>query len=166
MKNADYWIDKLELHQHPEGGWYKEVYRSKEKIPANALPERYGSDRNHATAIYYMLKGEENSAFHRIKSDEIWNFHTGSSALELLWIQKGNIHRALLGPSFEDQESFQVVIPRNCWFAARLVNSNGFALMSCVVAPGFDFADFELADPVSLVQEFPGLKQVMESFYR
>jgi len=73
------YVVKLNLTPHPEGGYYKEVYRSNENIDQNALPKRYAGDRNFGTSIYYLLPNGTFSSFHRLKSDEIWNFYLGSS---------------------------------------------------------------------------------------
>jgi len=164
MESASFWIEKLELRKHPEGGWFKEIYRSDEIIPKSALPERYGSGRNFSTSIYYLLEKMDKSNFHRIKSDELWHFYSGSSSIEILLIIEGEIQKLLLGPDFKTGESFQLVIPRNTWFAAHLSNKEGFALTGCTVAPGFDFEDFELADRDVLLNEFPHLKSTIEIF--
>jgi len=84
MKTAQYWIEKLELQKHPEGGWFREIYRASEIIPKSGLPEYFTRERNVSTSIYYLLEGKNNSNFHRIKSDEIWHFYTGSSAIEII----------------------------------------------------------------------------------
>ena len=78
MQTAEYWIEKLQLQKHPEGGYFKEVYRADETIPKHSLLERYSGERNHSTSIYFLITGDEFSAFHRIKSDETWHFYTGS----------------------------------------------------------------------------------------
>jgi predicted cupin superfamily sugar epimerase len=161
VKNARYWIDQLALQKHPEGGWFKEVYRSEVKISAGALPKEIKGDRNICTSIYYLLSGDDYSAFHRIKSDEIWHFYAGSSAFEITWIDKGVLKKEYLGKQAELGQSFQVVIPKNCWFAARLVDKSGFVLAGCTVAPGFDFNDFEMADD-SLLETFPHLTSEIE----
>jgi len=157
MKDAGYWIDKLELKKHPEGGWYREFYRSPDEVDTPA------GSRSEGTSIYYLLEEEDFSAFHRILSDEIWHFYSGSSAVEILWIDGGELRTFHLG--HEDGEYFQIVVPKNHWFAARLVNKKGFALVGCTVAPGFHFADFELADE-RLLLEFPKLKSTIKSLIR
>jgi len=157
MKDAGYWIEKLELQKHPEGGWYKEVYRSKDKVDTPA------GSRSEGTCIYYLLEKEDFSAFHRIRSDEIWHFYTGSSAVEILWIDGRELHTSFLGQG--DGEHFQIVVLKNHWFAARLVNKKGFALVGCTVAPGFHFPDFELADEI-LLQEYPELRSKIKSLIR
>lgn len=155
MNTAQYWIDKLELKHHPEGGYFNEVYRAKEDIGESALPKRYAGTRSFATSIYFLLPGNEYSAFHRIKSDETWHFYQGGT-LELFVLSKnGSLERHLMGSNYESGERFQLTIPRDHWFAARAVMKDSYALVGCTVAPGFHFEDFELADRKSLLQEFP-----------
>lgn len=157
MNKANGWIEKLKLEKHPEGGYFKEVYRSEEKLDADSLPARYSSDRNMATSIYFLLKGDEFSSFHRIQSDETWHFYAGST-LELFVLEtKGKLARFLLGQDVEAGEYLQLTIPRNHWFGAKVVDANSYSLLGCTVAPGFHFDDFELAN-ASLMEEFPSIK--------
>jgi predicted cupin superfamily sugar epimerase len=151
---AEFLIEKLQLQKHPEGGWFREVYRSEEMIQASALPAGFSGSRSISTSIYYLLKGEDFSAFHRIKSDELWHFYTGNSAIEIISIEKGKIKRQFLGNNPDQNQYFQVVVPKNCWFAARLINKNGFALAGCTVSPGFHFDDFEMGTE-KLINEYP-----------
>lgn len=146
--NASFWIDKLKLLPHPEGGFYRETYRSGEII--NNVN---GDERNVSTAIYFLLEGEDKSHFHRIRSDELWFFHQGQ-ALEILVLNGSGLSKILLGPDAENGEHFQARINAGDWFAARLKDGRGYALVSCTVAPGFDFNDFELAKADVLSQQF------------
>ncbi len=156
--SARFWIEKLQLQKHPEGGWYKEVYRSEEMIQASALPSSFPGDRSISTSIYYLLEGNDFSAFHRIKSDELWHFYTGNSAIEIISIEKGKIKRQFLGDNPQENQSFQVVVHKNTWFAARLINKEGFALAGCTVSPGFYFDDFEMANQ-ELIRQNPELEK-------
>ena len=151
-------IDKLKLIPHPEGGLYNETYRSDYTI-VNDRQE----NRHVCTAIYYLLKDKGKSLFHRIRSDELWLFHLGQ-ALEIILIQNKQLTTVILGNDIEKGELPQVRIPANTWFAARVKNQEGFSLVSCTVSPGFDFADFSLANREDLVQQFPHLKSVIEEF--
>ncbi len=154
MKSAAYWIEKLNLNKHPEGGWYREIYRSQDVVSKACITDSFSGDRNFCTSIYYLLKDTDFSAFHRIKSDEIWHFYTGDSPVEILIIENSELRKELLGSNPENGESLQVVVPKNCWFAARLYKTFGFALSGCTVSPGFDFEDFEMGDE-KLAEEFP-----------
>ena len=155
MNKVERYIRDLHLIQHPEGGFYASTYRSKESIVFSALPERFTGDRLFSTAIYFLLEGNQYSAFHKIKSDEIWHFYDGC-ALDIFVIHldgKGEILK--LGSDLAKGESFQQVVPAGCWFASRPSQINGFTLAGCTVSPGFDFADFEMAKKSFLISEFP-----------
>jgi len=161
MNTAKYWIEKLELLKHPEGGYFKEVYRSDENIPDLALPDRYQGERSFATSIYFLLEGDEFSSFHRIQSDETWHFYVGY-ALELYVLsEEAKLTRHSLGRNLEFGEHLQVTIPRNSWFGGRVADPKGFALLGCTVAPGFHFDDFELADRKILLKQFPEHQQLI-----
>lgn len=151
-------IEHLHLLPHPEGGYYRETYRSDTHIQITST-----KSRNTSTAIYYLLENDDKSYFHRIQSDELWFFHLGQ-ALEIISIQNGQIISNVLGGNIEQGDVLQVLIPANTWFAARVKNQNGYSLVSCTVAPGFDFEDFELAERTFLVNEFPHLKETIELF--
>ena len=95
MKTVTYWIEKLGLQKHPEGGWFKEIYRSGDVVPESGLPENFKGVRNFSTSIYFLLEGGDFSAFHRIKSDEIWHYYGGTSAIEILSLERGNLIKHL-----------------------------------------------------------------------
>ncbi len=165
MKSIEYWINHLNLRPHPEGGFYKETYRSPEILLTTALPARFDGDRNFSTAIYFLLRSQNRSVFHRIKSDELWHFYQGSTLL--IYVLHKNeliIHR--LGPDLDKGDSLQVMIPANSWFGAFVEKRNSFALCGCTVSPGFDFADFEMADRNVLLKEYPGYKKVIVQLTR
>ena len=156
--DAQYWIRKLNMQPHPEGGFYKQTYQSEGMI--SALNRRY------ATAIYFLLHDEQFSAFHRIQSDELWHFYTGSPLEVLVLHDSGELQTLQLGPHPEDGEQFQAVVPAGKWFASRLVQSQSYALLGCTVSPGFDFRDFEMADRQHLVQQFPQHEVLITSLTR
>mgnify|MGYP002783683803 CR=1 FL=1 len=161
MKNADYYVKSLSLLPHPEGGFYREIFRSKEQVTQAALPERYKGDRNFLTSIYFLLRSEDISAFHRIKSDELWYYHAGSM-VEIYLLNEKGLETVKLGPDIENGEVFQAIVPKETWFAAKVKEQNTFTLVSCAVAPGFDFADFELAKKDELLKLFPEEKEIVE----
>lgn len=164
MANANTWIKKLKLLPHPEGGYYRELYRSKEIITKDALPTRYNASRNFATSIYYLLKGKQFSAWHKIKSDEIWHHYDGC-AITIHTVRDNRIYQKLvLGKNVENGEIPQVVIPYSVWFAAELNDKSSFSLIGCSVAPGFDFNDFELGVEDELIQQFPDHKDLIKKF--
>ena len=154
MHDVEYWKNHLELLPHPEGGYYKETYRSSEMISSTALPDRFEGDRHFSTAIYFMLRSEDRSVFHRIKSDEVWHFYQGSTLL-IYVLQQNQLKIYKLGSDIEKGESLQIVIPANCWFGAHVEKHHSFALCGCTVAPGFDFRDFEMAHRKDLIKKYP-----------
>jgi predicted cupin superfamily sugar epimerase len=151
-------IEELQLQPHPEGGFYAETYRSS----AFTLNQN-GEKRNLSTAIYFLLHDTNKSNFHRIQSDELWFFHQGEP-IEIVTIQDGKARSIILGNAIEKGELPQATIPANTWFGSKLKDGKGFALVSCTVAPGFDFLDFELAEREKLVTEFPNLRALIEEF--
>ena len=161
MNKAELYIKSLELIKHPEGGWYVEVYRSKEIIRKEHLPERYTGDRTYSTSIYYLLKGGEFSAFHRIKSDELWHFYDGD-AVRIHIIEKAGDYSAVrLGRNIEQGEVLQFTVPHSTWFAAEVEKQGSFALLGCTVSPGFDFEDFEIGKREELCRLYPLLKKTI-----
>lgn len=161
-QNAEFWINHLKLKKHPEGGYFKEVYRSNEVINIKGLPDRYTSFRNISTSIYFLLKSDEFSAFHRLKSDETWHFYTGSALIIFIIDYKGKMRKIRLGSNLQKQTHLQFTIPRGYWFAAKVETQASFALLGCTVAPGFDFEDFELGKKSELLGKYPQHKQLIE----
>ena len=166
MISPEQLIQQYELAPHPEGGWYKETYRSKEAIAAAALPERFTGQRVFSTAIYFLLEAGNFSAFHKIKSDECWHFYTGDPLEVYILKPVGNLDIIFLGSDISKQQVFQYVVPANCWFASRPSPDSKFSFVGCTVAPGFDFADFELATADNLIDEFPQHKDLIQSLCR
>jgi len=151
-------IERLHLEAHPEGGFYKETYRSDFLIKTDQQ-----QTRNISTAIYFLLKDDDKSLFHRIQSDELWFFHQGE-ALEIVCIENNELRTIILGNDIANGEVPQAKIPANVWFGSRIKNAIGYSLVSCTVAPGFDFLDFEMADREMLTLEFPHLKEIIQDF--
>jgi len=122
MDSASFWIKHLSLTKHPEGGWFREVYRSCEIISKKGLPARYSGFRNFSTSIYYLLESREFSAFHRIASDEIWHFYKGSPLSIYIINPSGNMMRVVLGSDPTQNQLFQFTIPKGHWFAAHNIH--------------------------------------------
>lgn len=161
MKTTTYWIETLGLTAHPEGGWFKETYRAAESIPGTGLPARFGGDRSFATAIYFLLKSGQGSSFHRIKSDELWFFHDGAPVMIHTLSAAGEHRSVTLGPDPGQGQVFQTTIPAESWFGAQVLAPDTYSLVSCTVAPGFDFADFELAERDQLLRLFPRHRELI-----
>jgi predicted cupin superfamily sugar epimerase len=162
MHSLDYWIKHLNLIPHPEGGYYKEIYRSEEQIHKDHLPERFTGHRTFKTSIYYLINGKTPSKLHRIKSDELWHFYYGDPATVYVINPDGSKEELLLGSNPEKGEAFQAVVKAGSWFGAAVNNKDSYTLAGCTVAPGFDFEDFLMADREELLKEFPQHKELIE----
>ncbi|MFJ1300901.1 cupin domain-containing protein [Pseudomonadota bacterium AL_CKDN230030165-1A_HGKHYDSX7] len=149
-------IDSLGLQPHPEGGHFRETYRA-----ATRVTRADGVVRDAATAILYLLSDGAWSAWHRIQSDETWHFHAGQGLHVHVLTADGTLITHHLGNPLERPGAvFQATVPGGCWFAAELSpdtagTSGAYALAGCTVAPGFEFSEFELADPTRLAQAHP-----------
>jgi hypothetical protein len=145
---AQHWIDRLHLQPHPEGGFFRETYRAA------------------STAIYFLLAGDQFSAFHRIRSDELWHFYAGSGLVVHVIEPGGSYRQLLLGSNADQGEQFQAVVPAGCWFGSSLRQPETYALVGCTVAPGFDFADFEMANREALAAQYPRHRTIIERLTR
>ncbi|GAB5563027.1 MAG: cupin domain-containing protein [Winogradskyella sp.] len=159
-------IKKLDLQPHPEGGYFKELYRSDEVMNKSTLSDEFEGDRNYSTSIYYLLESKDFSAFHRINQDEIWHFYLGST-IELHIISKtGDLKTIEIGNNLNNGELPQVIVPKHHWFAAKVKEPKSFALVGCTVSPGFDFRDFKLGSYQNLSEKFPKYKSLIKEFTR
>lgn len=196
MKDAKYWIEKLRLEPHPEGGYFRQTYKSELRISPVDLPhsgctgaqsnysesshskiangtisERgtlgFGGTRAASTAICFLLEGENFSAFHRLRSDEVWHFYMGSPVAVHVIDPAGQYSSILLGNDAEAGQVFQAVVRAGWWFGSEIAESSrvsenrpsepnaSYALVGCTVAPGFEFEDFELAQRAELEAKYP-----------
>ncbi|NTW52644.1 MAG: cupin domain-containing protein [Chlorobiaceae bacterium] len=157
MQKAEFWIRQLGLERHPEGGWYKETYRSSNSYDfGDRTP--FGSPRSFATSIHYLLEKGDRSRLHRINSDELWYFHAGAPLEVHLFPETGVPSSFTLGDQPDRGQVLHDWVPAGCRFGARMLkNAAGgtFSLVSCVVAPGFDFRDFSFSDRIQLLGQFP-----------
>lgn len=161
---AKYWIDNLDLIKHPEGGWFNEIYRNQEKIKKEHLPKRFEGDRNLSTSIYFLLSSYEFSAFHRIKQDEIWYYHDGSSLTLHIIDLNGAYFKFILGKDILAGQKLQHVVRAGWLFAASVDAPEFFTLVGCNVAPGFDFDDFEIPGRQNLIEQYPQHKSIIKQF--
>lgn len=159
-QTATHWITHLQLQPHPEGGYYKEVFRSEAEVmrPPSLLPKKA------CTSIYYLLEGDDFSGFHRIASDEVWYFHKGSP-LHIHVIDENGEH-VINQLSDEATGNLSVVVKAGLWFAAEIPSKNGFTLVSCAVAPGFEFDEFEMGAKDRLTILYPQRASVFERLCR
>lgn len=148
-------VTYYQLQPHPEGGYFKQTYISEGTIIAEALPVNFGGDRHFSTAIYFLVLPGNFSAFHRLLADELWHFYAGGCLHIHLIHPGGGYELKKLGNHIQEQEDFQLLVPAGCWFAAECAAGTEFSFTGCTMAPGFDFADFELAKAKELAAQFP-----------
>ena len=153
--DAEAIIRQLGLQPHPEGGFYRETYRSCEKIAAAAIPPRYGKDRSLSTAIYYLLTPDSCSTLHRLQSDEVFHFYAGDPVTMLQLHRDGRGETIVLGHDIMAGEQLQVVVPEGVWQGMFLNDGGTFALLGTTVSPGFDFEDFEVGTRDALIRQYP-----------
>jgi uncharacterized protein len=165
MDAAQQWIQRLQLEPHPEGGWFRQTYRAPLTLPHAALSSHVG-DRAASTAIYFLLAGDQFSAFHRLRSDEVWHFYAGSELIVHVIGPDGTYSEILLGNDMQASQQFQAVVPSGCWFGSSLRHPGTYALVGCTVAPGFDFADFEMAKRAELIAHYPQHRAMIERLTR
>lgn len=154
-------IRALNLQPHPEGGYFREIFRS----PHRVQPPDDRDERSALTTIYFLLTDKSYSRFHRVRSDEVWHFYEGS-ILQLIWIEPDmkQYHHCLLGPVSDESKPVQIV-PAGCWQAAR--TTSAYSLVGCTVGPGFEFKDFamisDFREEAETIQErFPELKMFLK----
>lgn len=155
MLTAQQIIEQLQLEPLAiEGGYFRETYRSTLTLPANSLPDEYGGDRSVSTCIYYLLTPEMFSAIHRVKSDELFHFYAGDAVEMLQLWPDGSGRIVVIGNDLAAGHEPQVVVPAGVWQGCRLARGGRWALMGCSVAPGFDYADFELGDRFKMIAAY------------
>lgn len=156
-QDATYWIKQLELEAHPEGGYYKRMFESKELFETTDKRVRH-----HYSSIYFLLNRASPSHFHRLKSDEIWYYHTGSPLTVHLLHPDGHYEIIKLGLDLANGEVLQAVVPKNVIFGSSIEGNGDFAVVSCMVSPGFDFKDFELFTQAELLLDYPDHQEIIE----
>jgi uncharacterized protein len=150
-------VEKLALRPHPEGGFYRETYRSKVSLPGGVA----GSKRSRAagTAILFLLPEGSCSLFHRLKTDEIWHFYLGGPLVLVELRETGEMARIAVGPDLLAGQELQHVVPAGRWFGAYPAPGSGFSLVGCTVAPGFEFEDLEFGLRDDLLSRFPAAQE-------
>jgi predicted cupin superfamily sugar epimerase len=164
--SADHWIAVLNLVPHPEGGYFRETYRSAEEVPAGCLPARFPGARPFSTAIYFLLAAGDCSALHRLRADEVWHFYAGGRLTLHVIDADGALSEVRLGRDAGQTEHLQAVVRAGCWFGASLDAGSSYALVGCTVAPGFGFEDFELGGREALTLQFPQHRALIERLTR
>lgn len=160
LQAAAYWTERLELLPHPEGGYYKEVFRSSQEV----VRESSTAIKQACTSIYYLLEGNDFSGFHRLASDEIWYFHKGVPLMIHIIDEQGVYTTKELSDTLSG--CLSIVIEAGLWFAAEIPSAQEFTLVSCAVAPGFDFTEFEMAKKDELIELYPQHRDILSRLCR
>ncbi|WP_240655700.1 cupin domain-containing protein [Paraburkholderia phosphatilytica] len=155
-------IRRFELQPHPEGGYYRETYRAQQRVSRESSASSGARDYAASTAIYYLLCDGAHSAWHRIRSDEIWHFYAGAALNVYVLNEDGSVTTHRLGDALVDHDAaFQAVVEAGAWFAAECADPATYALVGCTVAPGFEFSEFELADVDALLARYPAHRELI-----
>ncbi len=165
-RSAGYWIEKLNLAEHPEGGYFAPAFRASEQIGMEGLPDRFAGHRAIISTMYYLLENNGFSAFHRLKPFEIWHFYEGNPLTIYIIEPDGTLIERRLGPDFENGESYQVAVEPGVWFAAQSRGPAEFTLVGCTVAPGFEYQDMEIAARAELLAQFPEHRDIIKKLTR
>lgn len=153
--HKDKWIEKLELMPHPEGGYYKETFKSNQTL----------SDNNAIyTSIYFLLEKHNISHFHRIESDEVWYYHAGQSLTVHMIHPDGQYEKVKVGPNVETGDMLQAIVPKGTIFASTVEGENDYALVGCMCAPGFQFEKFELFTQAELIKLYPQHEDIIRKY--
>lgn len=166
MNQVEEIIKLLNLQPHPEGGYFKETYRSDGFITEDNLGSKFKGQRNYCTSIYFLLTSDSFSAFHRINQDEIWHFYKGSPIKLHIISDDGKYSNIIIGNDLEENQQPQFTVKANDWFAAEVMNKNDYTLVGCTVSPGFDFQDFELPKRGFLIQQYPHHELIIRKLTR
>ena len=152
--DAKEYIERLNLALHPEGGYFKEVYQAKDEY------ELAEGKRKYFTSIYFLLTPETKSHLHRLNHDEVWYYHDGASLKIHCLYPDGHYQLVKLGKNLVNGEQLSFVVPAGVIFGSELAEGK-FALVSCMVAPGFDYEDFELFSQAELIKQYPEQKRII-----
>jgi predicted cupin superfamily sugar epimerase len=143
-------IEQLDLVEHPEGGYYRETFRSKEII------NRQNEERNAATGIYLLVAKGFCTSWHRVRSEELWHFYKGDKLVLEIINEEGKFNQLFLNDELSGEGQFQQLIPKNCW--QRAYSTGKYTLVGCTVAPGFEFEDFEMIGQDKLADIYPEIR--------
>ncbi len=164
--DAKQWIDALRMNRHPEGGYFTQSYRSVDTISKAQLPSRFDGDRCISSAIYFLLEGNDFSAFHRLRQDELWHFYQGCSLTIHIINEAGYYSKIKLGVNLSNAEMPQAVVKAGWLFGATVDDLNSYALVGCTTAPGFEYGDFEMPSRKRLTELYPQHKWIIEKHTR
>lgn len=149
-------ISHYNMQAHPEGGYFVETYRS------SICVDTPKGERAASTAIHFLISKDSISHFHRLSSDEGWHFHMGAPLKVIEITTQGKLIETIMGNKLIEGQQLQHFVPAGHWFASTSLGD--FSLVGCSVAPGFDFADFEMGKVDELSKQFPTLVDILEEY--
>ena len=161
QQDPQYYISKLGLEPHPEGGYFKRTFESQEQITDQELTVDFEGKRMLYTSIYFLLTSNDVSHFHRLQSDELWYYHAGSPLSVHMIDENGEYKEYKLGLDLENGEVPQVLVPKNTIFGSSVKDRETFSLVGCMVSPGFEYQDFELFTQEELLLKYPEHKEII-----
>jgi predicted cupin superfamily sugar epimerase len=159
--DSQYYVSKLGLEPHPEGGYYKRTFESGERASDQELTVDFEGKRKLYTSIYFLLTSNDVSHFHRLKSDELWYYHAGSPLTIHVIDENGEYKEMKLGLDLDKGEVPQALVPKNSIFGSSVMDKDTFSLVGCMVSPGFEFQDFELFTQDDLLSKYPKYKDII-----
>lgn len=160
-QDANYYVSKLGMDPHPEGGYYKRTFESQEQTSDQELSVEFEGKRKLYTSIFFLLGSNDISHLHRLKSDELWYYHAGSPLTIHVIDENGEYKESKLGINLDEGETPQVLVPKNSIFGSSVMDEDTFSLVGCMVSPGFEFRDFELFTQDELLSKYPQHKDVI-----
>lgn len=160
-QDAMYYVSKLGLEPHPEGGYYKQTFVSNEQVTDKGLSVTYDGKRKLYTSVYFLLTSTDVSHFHRLKSDELWYYHAGSSLTVHIIHENGTYEEIKLGLNLEQGQVPQTLVSKNSIFGSSVMEEDAFSLVGCMVSPGFEFQDFEMFTQAELLSKYPEQKEII-----
>ena len=160
--SVDYLIKEFDLQPHPEGGYFREPYRAQGIIKKQVLPPTFKGDRNYSTTVYFLLPKRSKSRLHRLPSDEVWHFYLGGPLKLIIINKEGAVEEITLGHNVQAGHKLQYVVPAGLWFGSYPAKGTAYSFVGCTVAPGFDFADLEMAKTEDLLKHYPQAKKTIE----
>lgn len=157
-------VEQLNMEEHPEGGYYAPAFRSEQLLDTTTFEnKRWKGPRSLYSSIYYLLKKGQYSCWHRIASDEMWHFYEGDPIILHVLTQDGTYYSKVLGNS-STEICYQWVVKGGDWFAAISDGVKGYSLAGCSLAPGFDFADFEIGKEEELLEHYRNQETIIHKF--
>ena len=165
MYTGKYFIEKMGMKPHPEGGFYKENIKAENVLTPETSGLPISGERKLWSSTYFLLKDRDFSAFHRLQSDEIWYYHSGTPLIVYIIKENGELEQVRLGLDIERDEKPQVLMQKGSIFGA-VMDGPGYSLFSCMVSPGYDPADFEMIPRETLLQDYPQYEQIIRRLTR